>query len=343
MNRNATIDIAKGIAIFLVVLGHLQQDLYSPAAKLIAGCHMPIFFLLSGLFFFRAYAKYDRAGFIRNKFLTLFVPYVIWSAVAFSANALLLYLGGEAAAIPGEAKEIFLYARSVWFLIVLFFTMLITMAVKHFLREQDFYPGCIAVWLLSILIFGNVKLFSFYKFEWVYPYFILGCLISEKLSVTEALEGWKQKSPAVKAAVPAVLIACYIALILGFCSHELFEEFFVEFRLVPGHMPVYLLFYAAGLIGISGVVALSALCSECPPLSANLSECGRFSLDIYVIHMFFIKALMIVLQRVLPDGAQILHPLVLAVLALLITEAIRILVKYALQYIPLYRFSTGKL
>ena len=45
-NRDITIDIAKGIAILLVVLGHLQN----PINKYIYAFHMPLFFFLSGMF-----------------------------------------------------------------------------------------------------------------------------------------------------------------------------------------------------------------------------------------------------------------------------------------------------
>lgn len=56
-NRNTTIDILKGIAIILVVYGHVIQRSMSPyeidahlnpVFKLIYTFHMPLFFFLSG-------------------------------------------------------------------------------------------------------------------------------------------------------------------------------------------------------------------------------------------------------------------------------------------------------
>jgi fucose 4-O-acetylase-like acetyltransferase len=50
--RVAYIDIAKGIGIILVVMGHNDFALISPFAhKLIYSFHMPMFFFMSGMFF----------------------------------------------------------------------------------------------------------------------------------------------------------------------------------------------------------------------------------------------------------------------------------------------------
>lgn len=70
------IDVLKGIAIILVVIGHLiyqspeQED--TILFKLIYSFHVPLFMFLSG---FLAYGKKIR---IKKKFLTLVVPFLAW-------------------------------------------------------------------------------------------------------------------------------------------------------------------------------------------------------------------------------------------------------------------------
>lgn len=68
------VDIAKGIGIILVVMGHNDFALISPFAhKLIYSFHMPMFFLMSGMFF-----KPDLPfwNFLQNRFRKLLKPFL---------------------------------------------------------------------------------------------------------------------------------------------------------------------------------------------------------------------------------------------------------------------------
>ena len=49
-NRIATLDIAKGIGILLVVIGHCYSK-YTKIEGIIYGCHMPLFFIISGVIY----------------------------------------------------------------------------------------------------------------------------------------------------------------------------------------------------------------------------------------------------------------------------------------------------
>lgn len=84
MNRNASIDIAKGLVITLVVLGHVLEGsvLYGEGAsgteffyKAIYLVHMPFWFLLSGWLF---KTSQEPAAYFRKKFGHLMVPYFSW-------------------------------------------------------------------------------------------------------------------------------------------------------------------------------------------------------------------------------------------------------------------------
>ena len=87
-NRIYWIDYAKGIGIFLVVIGHVCRGLTLSAiidpsvAKLIDqwiyAFHMPIFFFLSGLLIQPSVSK-TLKDFVINKLNTLAYPYFVWS------------------------------------------------------------------------------------------------------------------------------------------------------------------------------------------------------------------------------------------------------------------------
>ena len=71
MQRNSAIDIAKGIAIFLVIIGH-QYDL-PEISHFIYSFHMPLFFILGGYFFHKKKIKTDVLSNVRR----LIFPYFL--------------------------------------------------------------------------------------------------------------------------------------------------------------------------------------------------------------------------------------------------------------------------
>lgn len=78
-NRLNIIDVAKGIGIILVVFAHVN---YTPELlTIIYSFHMPLFFLISGMLFDRG--KYSGfISFVKKKFKSLMIPYVIYECVS---------------------------------------------------------------------------------------------------------------------------------------------------------------------------------------------------------------------------------------------------------------------
>lgn len=80
-NRILWVDVAKGLGIILVVLGHglLPHSLH----LLIDGFHMPLFFILSGFTFCVASSP---LLFIRKKISRILVPYLLWYMLSVVLN-----------------------------------------------------------------------------------------------------------------------------------------------------------------------------------------------------------------------------------------------------------------
>ncbi len=73
-NRIGYIDVAKGVAILLVVIGHVS-NLPTPIKSSIYSFHMSLFFFLSGYFF----RKEDIMCIARRMMPTIVMPYlVVW-------------------------------------------------------------------------------------------------------------------------------------------------------------------------------------------------------------------------------------------------------------------------
>lgn len=71
--RDTTLDITKGIAILLVIIGHCRDIPYMPIGHFIFTFHMPLFFLVSGFF----YKERSFKDSLSKDIVHLGVPYVI--------------------------------------------------------------------------------------------------------------------------------------------------------------------------------------------------------------------------------------------------------------------------
>ena len=99
-DRIKSIDIAKGLGILLVVLGH-QIDYFHAdipgAYQYIYLFHVPLFFFLSGIFYRDVEGLWDC---IRKKFFRLYVPYLLVNVLFFFWEMVRIWRMG--AAYDGE-------------------------------------------------------------------------------------------------------------------------------------------------------------------------------------------------------------------------------------------------
>lgn len=97
------LDIAKGIGIIFVVLGHCSSRLTN---YWMYGFHVPLFFVISGLLF--DLSKYDKITFLKKRCKSLLIPLLFWDIL----QGLLLNQ------IPNHDH---FKIGVLWFLLVLFF------------------------------------------------------------------------------------------------------------------------------------------------------------------------------------------------------------------------------
>lgn len=175
--RIAWIDVAKGLAILLVIAGH-SLGYNSLICKIIYSFHMPLFFILSGYNLKPAENLSDLSQRTKKDFKRLVVPTVIILAITGILNVLLGYsnpmkeLGDFACKIfwaNGSSVMDGMPAMGLpWFLISLFFAKLILRLLSILLKD-DFeligfmlgFAGIALVKRLIILPFGcNLALIS---------------------------------------------------------------------------------------------------------------------------------------------------------------------------------------
>ncbi|MFR2717791.1 MAG: acyltransferase family protein [Ruminococcus sp.] len=67
------IDLTKGIAIFMMIAGHIALLPWEPYGKIIFSVHMPLFFILSGYTSKREFSL----GYLKKLWNSLLVPYFL--------------------------------------------------------------------------------------------------------------------------------------------------------------------------------------------------------------------------------------------------------------------------
>ena len=140
------IDVAKGIAISLVVLGHCAVTALGDHSRLfytIYAFHMPFWFFLSGIL----YSTKDWKTFFSGKVKALLLPYLFFSIVnVFSYQFLRV--------IDSSSLWPFVRLGGLWFLLALFYIVVI-----YFVLDTYFLRTCPDKTKKTVLTFVSCLLF----------------------------------------------------------------------------------------------------------------------------------------------------------------------------------------
>jgi fucose 4-O-acetylase-like acetyltransferase len=194
LQRLDEIDVAKGIGIILVVLGHIVAvrsegpEAYAIFKTYLYQFHMPFFMYLSGFAFFRACEKYgdvDIVRYARERAKRLLIPFFAFGLIiifAKEAAKSLMQVDDAPDQLWTGLSSLFIHtnnspALSIWYVFVLFCYCVFSFSVKGYKRNR--LP---TVFILSIVLYcTNIgdffyanRIFSYYVF------FVIGMLISSR-------------------------------------------------------------------------------------------------------------------------------------------------------------------
>lgn len=284
MDRVPWVDVAKGLGIVLVVVGHVFRGLdefgltgdramFLAVDRLIYAFHMPLFFFLAGLFFPHGVVGQTPPSFVWHRILRLVNPLILWGY----AFALVKIAVGDLANSPegwGALLASPLPPRwHLWFLWALFVIQIGCLLLRPLLmRLHDTRP----VWTVALCIATIAYLLPELRASpWIAgavsgaPFFLMGALL-----------GQRSLSPPVWLAVPAVAVFLFAELA----------------ALVLNRTHLLDLTIASAAV-LSLVLALSALQSRMGILQRGFSAFGRASMPIFLVHVFFTAGLRIVLAK----------------------------------------------
>lgn len=269
-----SIDVAKGIGILLVVIGH--TDARPWVGNLIYQFHMPFFFILSG-YLFRPTTMRD---FLQRKTVRYLLPYfsyLVLFALAAPKPAMETILGAQGAQHPVRSLliggvHLETYATPFWFPTALYITALLATGVA-LVKRRHFASGAAIVCLLGALInqrhhtiawpfAANVALMG-------YVFFFCGQWLREHLD-SKPLLWWA-----------GVLTAASAGAIL-------FTDLPFSFDMKHAYYGIFPISLVMALSMSVMLLALSQVAyARAPVLAHALIYVGQASMTIMYLHQFF--------------------------------------------------------
>jgi fucose 4-O-acetylase-like acetyltransferase len=302
-NRDAFLDIAKGLAIILVVVGHVIQGSSEKFDDLlwfrvIYSFHMPLFVFLSGAvaaIAFRSDSIQDGIGSalrraktkISKATLRLLLPFLAWCVI----NQLIYHHSDSVI-----SALILAFRRpdtALWFLLAIFYCIVLASIFEIAFSVLNLLFQKVGLKTVSkVLCDGRIQIILMILIWWLIreytprgagvgllrPYFIYYLLgIGFYQYIYLKLSTWKY--------LPAWII--FIGLI-PFWSRTAVDN-------VDGLMliPSGLIYFYAGLVALSGSLVILSVAkwiseTEIKPIRNFLILCGQLSLGIYALHYFFL-------------------------------------------------------
>lgn len=265
------VDIAKGVMILLVIVGHIVDnyiggEVHDKIFTFIYSFHMCVFFLLSGFVMGVTQQKLQAQSFTKllwNKCQTLFIPFVIWSLFVFRYIDPIITTPLNLLAI----KNLFIHSDyGVWFFLSLFVIQIVCYPIFRFKSRWAWtIPiGIVLTGSIVLSYYGNESLIFIYCDPYHYLGFIMGYIFYRH-------QEWVFRSD-----------TATIALL-----------FFIITEIV--HPNPFLATLSGGMVllysckQISGFINKSDISS--PWLYRTIQVVGKNTMAIYPIHFFFIRPL----------------------------------------------------
>jgi fucose 4-O-acetylase-like acetyltransferase len=285
-NRNDFADYLKGVLIFLVACGHLIQFVgyqgqppyyLNPLFKAIYTFHMPLFMAVSGYVSFHSLNHSGWLQSVGRRLRQVIVPAVCWPPLYLLAKFLIfIWLAGSVAGGRESFRNFLVdYRPAYWFLYAVFVATVAVATLKKIRADRvQFFA------LLTGLMLFAPEGACFYLVKYTFPFFCLGYALAkgDQIRLPE-----KNSGPVLTVLLLASA-ACY-----WLWTKDTYV-YVTRMRPTFANLPNIALRWVAGGVISAAVVALTYWFHQ-RVKSPLLSRWGRRSLDIYIIHIFFVEIL----------------------------------------------------
>lgn len=310
-DRTTWVDYGKGIGIFLMVYAHLLSSAYHGGISMpenffrlsdsiIYSFHMPLFFFLSGLFVEESLWKRGAKEYLADKFLRIAYPYIIWSILQVSVEIMFAEQTQMGATIENLLAIPYRPWGQFWFLYVLLLMHILFIVLNIFGKYTRVVLVAIAVYLyfypiqIGFMSISNVCIF--------FIFFVSGIIFKSFFMNMEKVNQ-----------TPWLSFALVITLFIS--TFYTFTNLIEPHRLTGrSHIFYFLVFSTMGILSFS---ALSQYLAHKNIFSFFL-VLGRYSLQIYLVHMLAGAGMRIVLLYIFGIENWIIHIIIGTSFALLV-------------------------
>jgi len=324
--RTSWVDYAKAIGIILVVYGHVARGLFNAGIdvpitfyqltdSIIYSFHMPLFFFLSGLFFYSSFSKKGPAKLINSKIDTIVYPYILWSIFQGSIESFLATYTNGTVTINEVLALLWSPRAQFWFLYALFICFLFITIIYTFTNKKiTLFLLVIATSLylhahfLPDFLSSNLQ-FTFLKRNLIF--FVLGITFALYLKIQ-----WFDNIYAV-----SILGLSFVGL--QYLFHIVYDLSFVDHG------------YFLLLVSIVSILFIVSLCAWISKRENKLLiQVGYASMAIYLMHILAGSGVRVVLKSILNIDNFIAH-LILGLIAAILFPMIALSIcnKYQVPYV----------
>lgn len=300
------VDIAKGLGIMLVIMGHIEHD-YVPFC---GSVHIPLFFMLSGYLYDMDKSNREPFGTASQKRVKrLLIPYFIYNLILYAKYLLKLIVSHEfSLGLAGRALGGFVYSSSLlyknvpleknlegfvfgngplWFLTAMaaasvIFNIIIYYVLKHRFHLKKIIISSVVLGVISWLL---CRYLPFYL-PWSFEMALLGCIF---MLFGLCLRNWKIDEVLKRHfEIPLLSLIVFIGL------HYVNGSANMAIQDYGRSMTLYLLL---GMLGSVIVLFISILLEKYSKINRALSYVGQNTLIILAFHMTIISLMVSVLEK----------------------------------------------
>ena len=274
-SRLAYIDILKGFAIFLVVLGHILQQLYTDnnlVFRCIYSFHMPLFMFMSGY----VYYKKNEWGLITKSAKQLLIPFLSFIIVIYLFYKIIYHI--HIGLYDFFVSVILRPDIGLWFLWALFFIRIIFILVRKLATlinlNEYILLSIIAVVMNGVVYLFSIKILGIHWIAWYLVFFLLGVYWRNK----DKLINYSKKPYKRILLVSAIM---FPLMVVFFRMHNQPPMFYKWINLGPVFIIIYRL--AIAFVGIALVVSFFRIIKLNSFFISQFIEWGKYTLGIYYI------------------------------------------------------------
>ncbi len=288
INRNVSIDMLRGMATILVVMGHCIQygsgdafftkELYFEnwLFQLIYSFHMPLFAFISGYVFLYSVKNKKAIEVLKKKTISIGVPLLCWIVIKYCIK---LCMVGSKSDILSNIKD-FLNTGiySFWFLWAILFLNILFIVV-HFVLKDNIIP----IILCFALSFITPDSYTLVYVKFLLPFFAMGYYFS-LLEVRNKLERIETRKKLIGALATTVLFFVTLQMFTKESFIYVSGVTFLNCESLIGQFMANASRLFCGTIGCAMCILWVEFFDSIHITSNKLARLGRSSLGVYTIN-----------------------------------------------------------